>query len=137
MWREASRSVRMVTAALIWTVIGLGLLIAGSLLAEIPATLAGLVLGFLKGRYLLAGMARGNAARIVSGPAQASILASFPLSSWGVAGFMMALGLVLRHSGLSPRLLGFLYVVAGFGLLVASLSGWRAWRRSGARVTEP
>jgi hypothetical protein len=134
----SSRSTRLVLAALIWTVVGIGLLIAGSRMAGGWAIiLAGFALGFLKGRFLLAGMARANAARIVSGPDRASILAAYSLSSWGIGGFFMVLGMVLRHSGLPPRLLGFIYVSAGFALWLASCSVWRAWHRFTSRVTDP
>ena len=137
MWPRTSRSVRLVLAALIWTLVGLGLLLAGFRLAGLAASLAGLALGYLKGRYLLAGMARVNAARIVSGPGRASIFTAFPLSSWGIAAFFMALGLVIRRSGLPSALVGFVYVAAGFGLLVASCSGWLAWRRFTGQLTNP
>ena len=134
----------MAAAALVWSLVGLALLVAGAWFAiasgwdsGVVATAAGLALGFIKGRYLLAKMARGNATRMVAGPGNASIFTAFPLSSWGIAAFFMTVGLVLRRSGLSPRLLGFLYVAAGFGLVVASLSGWRAWKRFGGGVTNP
>jgi hypothetical protein len=126
-----------VLAALIWTLVGSGLLIAGSRMAGIQAILAGLVLGWLKGRYILAGMARANANRIITGPERAPILAAYSLSSWGIGGFFMVLGMVLRRSGLSPGLLGFIYVSAGFGLGFASCHVWRAWHRFTSQVTEP
>lgn len=144
MWPVASRSSRLVFAAMIWSLVGAGLMVAGTWfslsggwLAGAAAVVIGLALGYVKGHYLLAGMARANAARIESGPGRATIFTAFPLSSWIIAFFFMALGLVIRRSGLPPALVGFVYVAAGFGLLVASCSGWRAWVRSGARVTDP
>jgi hypothetical protein len=143
-WFWTSRSSRLALAALLWTLVGLGLLVAGAWFAfstgwktGASAIFFGLVLGAVKGRFLLAKMARDNAARIESGPGLAWLGAMFPLSSWGIAVFFMVAGLVLRRSGLPLSLVGFMYVAAGFGLLVASLSGWRAWHRFPGQVTDP
>ena len=134
----------MAAAALVWTLVGLGLTAAGTWLAlgaewktAAAAIFSGLILGALKGRFLLARMARENAARIAAGPGTAFIGTIFPLSSWGLAACFMVAGVALRRSGLPPALLGMVYVAAGLGLLVASLSGWRIWRRSGSRITDP
>ncbi|MBD3867324.1 MAG: hypothetical protein IFK94_04280 [Acidobacteria bacterium] len=143
MLQGASRSSRLLVAALVWTLVGLGLLIAGGRFAVasgwkpgVAAVLAGLILGALKGRFLLAKIARENASRIESGPATSWIGASFSLSSWGIAGFFMILGMVVRRSGLPVSLIGFVYIAAGFGLFIASCSGWRAWRRFTSGVTD-
>ena len=144
MWFRTSRSSRLALAALLWTLVGLGLLVAGAWIAlstgwktGASAIFFGLVLGFIKGRFLLAKMARDNAFRIKSGPGSAWLGALFPLSSWGIAVFFMVTGLAVRRSGLPLSLIGFVYVAAGFGLLVASLSGWRAWHRFSGQVTDP
>ncbi len=144
MWPRASRSSRLAAAALLWTLVGLGLVAAGAWFAmkagwktAVPAILSGLVFGLFKWWLLLAKMARGNAFRIESGPRTAWLGAAFSPSSWGIAGFFMVTGLVLRRSALPLSIIGCVYVAAGFGLLVASFSGWRAWRRFSGRVTDP
>ena len=143
MWPRASRSSRLAVAALLWTLVGFGLVAAGTWFAmkagwkaAVPAILSGLILGLVKGWLLLAKMARENASRIESGPRSAWLGTAFTPSSWGIAGFFMVTGLAVRRSGLPLSIIGFVYVAAGIGLLVASLSGWRAWRRFYGRVTD-
>lgn len=124
----------MAAAALLWTVVGAGLLAAGIRFAS-PAgwgraavsILGGVAAGLLKGRLLLAGMAGRNAARIRSGAESRALTDLFAPSSWLLALAFVSAGAAIRRIGLPPQVLGFVYVAAGFGLLSASLSAWRAW----------
>ncbi len=143
MWPQTSRSVRLAVAALIWSMVGSGLLAGGAWFAwtagwktAAAAIISGLALGFLKGRFLLEPIVLHNAGRIGSGPGSAWLGAAFSLSSWAIAAFFMAVGMVVRKSGLAMPLIGFIYVAAGSGLLYGSFAGWRAWRRFRCPVTD-
>lgn len=143
MWPQTNRSVRLVVAALIWSLVGSGLLARGAWFAwtagwktAVAAIISGLALGFLKGRYLMAPIAIHNAGRVGSGPEFAWLGAAFSLFSWAIAGFFVAVGMAVRKSGLPMPLIGFIYVAAGSGLLCGSFTGWSAWRRFRCPVTD-
>ena len=131
----ASRRTRLLLAALVWTLVGLGLLTAGFLwLAPVPRQVRALALGvallvgWLKGR-LLAPRAAANARRIEASAERASIVGFFAPSAWGLVLVMMAGGALLRRSPLPRPWLGALYAAVGVALLSASRAAWRHWRQ--------
>lgn len=142
MWPRVGRQIRLGVAALIWTCVGLMLLTKGTLYSLqgtseviILTMVAGLILGGVKGHFMLAKMARENSARIIASSAREWIAAAFPPSSWGIAFFFMVVGVAVRQSGLSGPLIGFVYVSAGIALLYGSAVTWWALYRM-AEVTE-
>lgn len=126
----------MLLAALAWTLVGAGLLLAGIvwLASASPARCAlGLsaaaLLGWIKGRYVLAPRAAVNARRIAGSADRAPLVAFFAPSAWALVLGMIALGALLRRSPLPRPLLGALYATIGVALLSASRASWREWRQ--------
>ena len=137
-WRSltprASRGTRLFLAALLWTGVGTGLLAAGlrwifgapsaAWLAAIPAAL---VVGWAKGRLVLAPRARANAERIVASGESRCVGGVFPWTSWALALGMMAGGFLLRRSSIPRPWLGVLYAAVGTALVAASAHAWGRW----------
>ncbi len=135
-----SRRSRILGAAIVWTAVGAGLASAGSVwtLDAAPTSRgAALVLvvataaGIAKGRFLLAPRARANIARILAAGESAGALTVFAPSAWAFAVGMMALGWLLRRSGLPALALGGAYAAVGAALVVGAIPSWSAWRRIG------
>ena len=133
---HASRRSRLLLAALVWTVVGTGLLITGVhwvLLAPVwwdaPVGLAALGVGWAKGRFVLAKAAEANALRIEGSAHRRFIGAAFPLGMWVMAVAMMVLGAFLRRSHMPRLWLGLIYVAVGTALLLGSRVTWSHWRR--------
>jgi len=132
----ASRRTRLLLAALAWTLVGAGLLTTGVvwLSAARPARLAlalgsAVVVGWIKGRYVLAPRAAANACRIEGSAERAPVLGFFAPSAWGLVVLMMGAGALLRRSALPRPWLGTLYAAIGVALLSASGAAWRHWRQ--------
>ena len=133
---RASRRTRLLVAALVWTGIGVGLLVAGlrwtflapsmAWRAALPVALAA---GLLKGRYVLAPRAAANASRILASAESRCIGGAFSWGAWMFAVGMMLLGITLRHSPVPRPWLGLLYAAVGTALVVAGAGGWRRWAR--------
>lgn len=133
-----SARARLLTAAVVWSVVGLGLAAAGTrwLLRPgggggVPVLFSAGLLGWAKGRFILAPRARANAKRIASSSGPVSIVGVFSPATWALVAGMMGTGYVLRHSGLPPTVLGWIYATAGAGLIVGAAPAWRAWARFG------
>lgn len=136
----ASIRSRLLVAALLWTLVGSGLFVAG-----VSWTLAGqggwgwagmalgLAVGWLKGRYLLAGRAAANARRIVAAGENRCLGGVFEWSAWVIVLAMIGLGYLLRHSDVPRLWIGVIYVAVGSALILASVGTWRHWRALGSR----
>jgi hypothetical protein len=116
--------------------VGLGLFTAGVVWLSgaragwLAAGLAAAVLvGWIKGRFLLARRAAANARRIEASPERAALFSFFAPAAWGLVLVMMATGALLRRSALPRPWLGALYAAIGVALLSASLTAWRHWRQ--------
>jgi hypothetical protein len=139
---RTSRRTRLFVATFVWTGVGLGLLVAGFrwtfLAPSVGWRLAlplALLVGWLKGRFVLAPRAAHNAARIVDSRESVCVGAAFSWGAWALAGSMMLLGILLRHSPLPRPWLGQLYAAVGMALLTAGAGGWQRWHQLG--LTEP
>jgi hypothetical protein len=135
-----SRRSRILGGALVWTAVGAGLASAGSfwtLHATPTARGAAFVLvvaavaGVAKGRFLLAPRARANVARILAARELDGVLTLFSPRAWAFAAGMMALGWMLRRSGLPGVALGGTYAAVGAALVVGAIPSWSAWWRMG------
>lgn len=135
-----SRRSRILGAALVWTAVGAVLASAGSVwtvdatptspeaaLVLVVATAAGVA----KGRFLLAPRARANVARILAARESDGALTLFSPAAWAFAAGMMALGWILRRSGLPGVALGGTYAAVGAALVVGAIPSWSAWWRMG------
>ncbi len=131
---KVSRRTRLFLAALLWTGIGTGLLVAGlhwllgARAAWLGALPIALLAGWIKGRLVLAPRVSANALRIVEAGDGRCVGGVFSWGSWGIAVVMMAGGIALRHSPLPRPWLGLLYCTIGAALLAASLESWARWR---------
>jgi len=130
---RATRRVRLAIASTMWTVVGLGLTVAGVHFTRVGGgswvwLLPALAVGALKGRFVLARRAEANARRIEASDERICVGAIFSWPMWGLVLFFMGLGAALRHSPLPRFWLGLVYVAVGSALAAASTVSWRRWR---------
>lgn len=134
-WLKPGVSIKthLLSASLIWTVVGGGLLWVGVgwALPIAPLWLLALALslGTLKSLYILDRIAEENSTRIKALPENSCIGGVYSLRTWLLVVVMVVLGRLLRTSTLSREYLGLLYFIVGFGLLLSSRIVWRDWRR--------
>jgi hypothetical protein len=130
----AGQQTHLITAALIWSVVGTGLLIFGirMLLCEFSYFMlaAALVAGTLKGYFVLQRSAEKNIARIRGFTGATCLGAVFSAKMWVLVLIMAGSGRWLRlSSGVSPGLIGFLYAAVGWALLFSSRLLWQEWSK--------
>ena len=137
-FKPAARAkTHLLAAALLWTVVGLGLTAAGlvwSFGSALPWSLllaaAGVAAGTVKGRLVIRKMADWNTARIIArgdGHCLGGFLAP---KTWLLIAVMMSSGILLRRSGVPRPILGVLYTAVGTGLLFGGCQLWKAWRET-------
>jgi len=123
-----SPGVHLVTAALIWSAVGVMLCIRGFfMLRPVHGYMwAGLavLLGTAKALLVLDRTARRNIARIKGFDDRTCIGAVYSWKTWGLVGVMIGSGWLLRHSSLPAALVGSLYVGIGWALCVSSRLAW-------------
>jgi len=131
----ASIRSRLLVAALIWTLVGAGLLAAGFRWTVVDQGVRGwaglavaLVLGWLKGRYVLGSRAVANAHRIIATGENRCLGGVFDWSAWVFVLAMIGLGYLLRHSDVPRPWIGVIYAAVGSALILASAGTWRRWR---------
>ena len=130
----AGQQTHLLTAALIWSVVGTGLLIFGArlLLAEYsyPVLVAALLAGTVKAIFVLQRSAEKNIARIRSFTEATCLGAVFSAKMWVLVLIMIASGRWFRmSSGVSAGIVGFLYTAVGWALIFASRLLWQEWSR--------
>lgn len=131
----ASVSANLLVAALMWSFIGLYLMVRGYFLLEAWVWLfvgLGVVLGALKAFWFIERAARKNIARIVARPDGMCIGGVYSWRMWGLVVCMMLGGRLLRNSSVPPQLISVIYVAVGWALLWSSRLIWQEWnaRRS-------
>ena len=94
----------------------------GSLASAIAA-----VLGVLKARLILDRAGHRIVDRIEARGDGRCLGGFLSLRSWALVAVMIVGGRLLRSAGIDLHVVGFLYVVVGTGLLLASRIPWRAW----------
>ena len=126
----ASASNNLLVAALMWSFIGLYLMVRGYLLgAALPWAFLGLALGLgtLKAFLIIERAARKNIARIVARPDGMCIGGVYSWGMWGMVVCMMLGGRLLRNSAVPPLVVSVIYVAVGWALLLSSRIIWREW----------
>jgi hypothetical protein len=137
-FKPAARArTHLLAAALLWTIVGLGLAAAGiawSFGSAFPWSLllavAGVAAGVVKGLLVIRKMADWNTARIIArgdGHCLGGFLAP---KTWLLIIIMMSSGILLRRSGVPRPILGVLYTAVGTGLLFGGWQLWKAWRET-------
>lgn len=122
-----------------WGMVGTGLLIAGAVflfggrslsvlsdgrggpgMAEGMALMIALVIGFIKGNFVLKKLAKRYISRIKALPETSPIYMTFSPKSWIMIVGMMTLGKAIRVLGIPPLVIGGIYVAVGFALVLGS-----------------
>jgi hypothetical protein len=127
----ASSSTNLLVAALMWSFIGLYLMVRGYLLVEaLPGVFLVLafVLGTLKSFLVIERAARKNIARIVARPDGMCIGGVYSWGMWGLVVCMMIGGRLLRNSSVPPLLVSVIYGAVGWALLFSSRLIWQEWK---------
>ena len=126
----ASISTNLLVAALMWSFIGLYLMVRGYLLCrDISGMYLGLAvgLGTLKAFLVIERAARKNIARIVSRPDGMCLGGVYSWRMWGMVVCMMVGGRLLRNSSVPPLVLSVIYVAVGWSLFWSSRLIWQEW----------
>jgi hypothetical protein len=137
-WKPSARArTRLLAAAMLWTVVGLGLAAAGlvwSFSTAFPWSLllagAGVAAGVVKGRLVIRKMADWNTARIIAGGDGRCLGGFLAPKTWLLVAVMMASGIILRRSGAPRPVLGVVYTAVGTALLIGGRQLWKAWRET-------
>jgi len=120
-------------AAMIWSLVGLGLLGRGFLFlhqsGQYAVLLVALVLGTLKAIFVLQRSAGKNIERIGQFQGRTCFGAVFSFKAWSLVLLMVLLGRWLRSSGCPPVYIGLLYAAVGWALLFSSRVIWLEWLR--------
>ena len=136
---QVSRGAHLKLAFILWALVGVGLLIAGSVflfggrsmsaldgerpspgIAEGVALVIALAVGFIKGNFVLTKIARKNMARIYQLPDASPFYRTFSLKSWILILAMILIGRVIRWAGAPSILIGAVYLAVGFALVLGS-----------------
>ncbi len=121
-------------SGILWMLIGVWLLYKGLRILSLPfiresATwwiAAGLLVGFLKGRFVLSKTVRRISGRIAALPLPIRFASVYPKSYWILLGSMMLLGMLFRFLPLEWR--GVADVAVGSALMNGALLYFRAAR---------
>jgi hypothetical protein len=123
--------VHLLLAALLWTGIGIMLIVRGTCwLVDSGTTwlvFPALVFGALKSILVLDRTARRSLDRILRLADGTCLGAVYSLKTWLVVVLMMVAGYALRHSTLPRSLLGLVYVTIGWALFMSSRHAWLSW----------
>jgi len=139
----ASVRTHLLAAAVLWTVVGTGLLSIGGYWAR-PGDSASITWllalaalgGLLKGHFVLRRAAERIVRRIETRGDGRCLGGFISLRTWLLVGLMMGSGYWLRH-GLLPRpVVGLVYVAVGSALLWGSSRLWRAWCQTDAAARQ-
>ena len=129
---NASSTVHLVAAASLWTVVGLSLILRGTVwliaIDRLWIIVPGLVVGTLKSFLVLDRSAKKNITRILSSRDGKCIGGMFSLQTWLLVLVMMTSGIILRNSSLPKEFLGLFYVAIGWALVFSSRNAWIAWK---------
>ncbi len=130
---NASVTAHLIVAATIWTVVGLSLILRGTLwlnaIDRLWIVLPALVLGTLKALFMLDRSAKKNIDRILSSRDGKCIGGVYSIKTWLLVLLMMLAGCLLRNSSLPKEFLGLFYVSIGWALVFSSRNAWVIWRQ--------
>jgi hypothetical protein len=132
-----SVSVHMLTAALIWNIVGFFLMINGWLFIESSGNpwlvVPGILIGTVKSLLVIDKTARRNISRVSGFTDRRCLGAVYSVKMWGFIGLMIVVGRFLRRSVLPVSVVGVIYLAVGWALFLSSRLMWKAWsqRRNG------
>lgn len=128
----ASVKTHLFTAALLWSFVGVYLMVLGVVMQGDVATVLlvfAFVLGTIKSYWLLDRAARKNIGRILDFKDGTCLGGVYSPKMWGMILLMVFLGRFLRTSSLPGKFVGVLYIAIGWGLLLSSRLIWKQWRK--------
>ncbi|MBU4033752.1 MAG: hypothetical protein KKG34_03035 [Proteobacteria bacterium] len=126
----ASAGTNLLVAAVMWSFIGLYLMVRGYLLDETHSViflLIGLGLGTVKAFLVIERAARKNIARIMARPDGMCVGGVYSWGMWGLVICMMLGGRLLRNSAVPHLVVSVIYVAVGWALLFSSRLIWQEW----------
>ena len=134
-----SRQTHLKIATVLWGIVGFGLLMAGLIflfgnrtMSILPGEPSGigvtegisfviaLMLGLIKGQFVIKKVGRKNRARIESLPEPSGFHMTFSAKSWILVLGMILLGRLIRFAGAPAFIVGAIYVAVGVALLIGS-----------------
>jgi len=128
---------RLLTAAIVWSAVGMFLSVKGVYLARegslafvVAIILAGAVLGIVKGRFILDRVAAKIILHIGAKPTRACLGGLFSVRNWLLIAVMIIFGRTLSVLPIEAGIKTGLYVMVGSGLAYSSRLLWRAWKKS-------
>lgn len=131
----ASSRFQLFLAAVIWTAVGIALLVVGGnwILTQpdentVFLILAAICVGLGKSLLILDRAAKKVGHRIRLRGENRCLGGFLSLSNWALIAVMAVLGKLLRSTGLPHSLLGLLYAAVGIGLLISSRNIWWPWK---------
>ena len=132
---------RLLTAALVWSAVGLFLSIKGVYLFRegswgivLAAVAGGMVLGMFKSRLILDQVAGRIILHIGAKPSRACLGGLFSVRNWLLIAVMIVFGRTLGALPLDASIKTGLYVMVGCGLAYSSRLLWTAWKNSPAEM---
>lgn len=132
----APRSVHLLVAASLWTVVGISLMFRGiswlNSIGQLWIVFPGLMIGSAKSLFMLDRSAKKSINRIIATRDGRCIGGVYSVTTWLLVLFMMTAGCLMRHSSLPKEFLGLFYVSIGWGLFFSSRTAWIAWKKGGA-----
>ncbi|MDF1545766.1 MAG: hypothetical protein P1R58_11775 [bacterium] len=138
----AKRTTLLVTAGLLWTIVGIGLiavaifwLITAEFVWGLVTGLGGILLGYLKYRFMFSRIVRSNIDRVYALSPEKERICVFAFQAWSsylIALVMMSVGMILRQLPIPRPCLASLYLAIGLGLFLSSLKYYRQTARLSA-----
>lgn len=128
---EISHKAHLRVAFFLWAIVGTGLLSVGShfIWGVAQASpwadpsiwmVVAVVLGYVKGKFVITKVGRRNVARIFTLPDASPLYRTFSVKSWMLVLLMIAIGRTIRFFGAPPMGVGVIYVAVGVALLIGS-----------------
>jgi hypothetical protein len=128
-----SRSAHLLVSALLWTAVGIMLMVRGGVwlfsVGSLWLLLPSFILGTAKSLLILDKSAQKSIYRIAQFQDGKCLGAVYSVKTWGLVLLMMSAGCLLRNSSLPKEFLGVFYVTIGWGLFFSSRHAWRTWQR--------
>lgn len=137
---NASRSVHLFVAASLWTVIGISLMVRGSVwlksIDQLWIVLPALAIGTIKALFMLDRSAKKSITRIIATRDGRCLGGVYSVKTWLLVLVMMTAGCLMRNSSLPKEFLGLFYVSIGWGLLFSSRNAWLAWKHGADKLPQ-
>ena len=127
----ASKRTQLFLAAVLWSVVGAGLMIRGGVWLKqdggyalyIPAMIVGVVKSFM----ILDTAAEKILTRILQREEYSCLGGVYSWKTWVLVLFMIGMGFFLRSLILPVEVVGFVYLAVGSGLSFSARKGWSLW----------